>query len=280
MRATVYEVGPRDGLQSIPKFIPSAAKFDLISHLYTAGIENIEEVSFAHPKLLPQMADAEEVFTGRGAGLVMNRRGYDRAVAANVEKINLVFSACDVFNKKNLGKTRSETIEEYFTFINDVPRENVRVYISMAFGSPDSRVEHKLIRECVQVAKALGSTVVFADTIGVGNQKDVRAFAKMAYEEDVTPALHLHHKGDESRALSLVRSGLKYGIRQFDSSIGGLGGCPFTQGSGANLSTESLVRHLNVWGVNCGLEEKSLKNALVLAKAMNPRNLHSSRSSA
>ena len=147
MRATVYEVGPRDGLQSIPKFIPSAAKFDLISHLYTAGIENIEEVSFAHPKLLPQMADAEEVFTGRGAGLVMNRRGYDRAVAVNVEKINLVFSACDVFNKKNLGKTRSETIEEYFTFINDVPRENVRVYISMAFGSPDSRVEHKLIRE-------------------------------------------------------------------------------------------------------------------------------------
>jgi hydroxymethylglutaryl-CoA lyase len=104
MRATVYEVGPRDGLQSIPEFIPSAAKFELISHLYAAGLENIEEVSFAHPKLLPQMADAEEVFTGRGAALVMNRRGYDRAVATNVEKINLVFSACNVFNKKILER--------------------------------------------------------------------------------------------------------------------------------------------------------------------------------
>ena len=280
MRATVYEVGPRDGLQSIPEFIPSAAKFELISHLYAAGIENIEEVSFAHPKLLPQMADAEEVFTGRGAALVMNRRGYDRAVAANVEKINLVFSACNVFNKKNLGKTRSETIDEYFTFIDDVPRENIRVYISMAFGSPNSRIDHKLIRECVQVAKALGDTVVFADTVGVGNHKDVRAFAKMAYEEDVRPALHLHHKGEEERALSLIRAGLQYGIREFDSSIGGLGGCPFARGSGANLSTESLVRHLNAWGVNCGLEEKSLKSALVLARAMKPRNLHSSRSSA
>ena len=280
MRATVYEVGPRDGLQSIPEFIPSAAKFDLISHLYAAGLENIEEVSFAHPKLLPQMADAEEVFTGRGAALVMNRRGYERAVAANVEKMNLAFSACDVFNKKNFGKSRSETIEEYFTFIDNVPRENVRVYISMAFGSPNSRVDHKLIRECVQVAKALGDTVVFADTVGVGNHQDVREFAKIAYQEDVKPALHLHHKGEEARALSLVRAGLKYGIREFDSSIGGLGGCPFAEGSGANLSTESLVRHLNVWGVNCGIEENNLKNALVLAKALKPRNLHSSRSSA
>ena len=280
MRATVYEVGPRDGLQSIPEFIPSAAKFELISHLYAAGLENIEEVSFAHPKLVPQMADAEEVFTGRGAALVMNRRGYDRAVAAGVKKMNLVFSACDEFNKRNLGKLRADTIEEYFSFINEVPRENVRVYISMAFGSPNSLVDYDLVRECVQVAKLMGSTVVFADTVGVGSENDVREFAKMAYQEDVRPALHLHHRGDEARPLSLVRAGLRFGIREFDSSIGGLGGCPFSESSGANLSTEMLVRHLNSWGADCGVEETSLGKALTMARAMNLHNLHPSRSSA
>ena len=280
MRATVYEVGPRDGLQSIPEIIPASTKFEFISHLYAAGLENIEEVSFAHPKLVPQMADAEEVFTGRGAALVMNRRGYDRAVNTGVEKMNLVFSACEVFNERNLGKSRADTIEEYFSFINEVPRENVRVYISMAFGSPNSLVDYDLIRECVQIAKLMGSTVVFADTIGVGNEDDVREFAKMAYQEDVRPALHLHHRGDEARPLTLVRAGLRFGIREFDSSIGGLGGCPFSEASGANLSTEMLVRHLNSWGVDCGVEEEALGKVLTMARAMNLHNLHPSRSSA
>ena len=266
MSITVYEVGPRDGLQNIKSFIDTDVKRQLISSLYEAGLETVEEVSFAHPKLVPQMADAEDVFSGRGAALVMNKRGFERAKAVGVKKFNLVFSACEVFNERNLGRNRAKTIEEYCCFINEIPKEDVRVYISMAFGSPHSEINRKLLRECVEVASTLGDTVVFADTIGCGLVKEVDYFASLAKDMDVTPALHLHHKGDESRPLSLIRAGLYAGIREFDSSIGGLGGCPFSEESGANLSTETLVRHLTAWGVHCGVEEESLNKALKIVR--------------
>ena len=111
-----------------------------------------------------------------------------------------------------------------------------------------------------------GTTVVFSDTVGCGTRQEVALWAEMAQDEGLTPALHLHHRGDEASALSLVRSGLMSGIKQFDSSIGGLGGCPFAKGSGANLSTEVLVRHLHVWGFNCGIKDADLRPALDVVK--------------
>ena len=116
--------------------------------MYNAGLEHVEEVSFAHPKLVPQMADAEEVYD-RGAALIMNKRGYDRAVAAGVDKFNIVFSPCETFNINNMGKTRSEIVLMYKTFLDKTPKENVRVYISMAFGSPFSgEVSPKTMLSC------------------------------------------------------------------------------------------------------------------------------------
>lgn len=137
MNISIYEVGPRDGLQALKQPVETATKQQLIASLYDAGLQSIEEVSFAHPNLVPQMADAEEVFN-RGSALVMNRRGFDRAVATGVEKFNIVFSPCEAFNMKNMGKTRSEIVLMYKTFMDKVPKRNVRVYISMAFGSPYS----------------------------------------------------------------------------------------------------------------------------------------------
>lgn len=269
MKVTVYEVGPRDGLQYLDHIIDTDDKKNLINALYRAGIENIEEVSFAHPKRLPQMADAEKVFTGFGAGLVMNRRGYDRAVKTGVEKINIVFSPCETFNINNMGKTRQEIVLMYKTFMDKVPKKNVRVYISMAFGSPYSGVvSPRLMKNCLRDAKMFGNTVVFADTVGVATKQEVALWAEMALEEGLTPALHLHHKGDESRALSLVRCGLFNGIKEFDSSINGLGGCPFAEGSGANLSTQALVRHLNAWDFDCGIQESDLADASRIARAL------------
>ena len=263
MIITVYEVGPRDGLQNIKSFIDTDIKRQLISALYEAGLENIEEVSFAHPRLVPQMSDAEDVFTGLGAGLVMNRRGYERAKSIGAKKINIVFSPCDEFNKRNLGKTRDELFEEYSSFMGEVDKEDVRVYLSMAFGSPYSgSVSFKLMEECIQDAKMFGNTVVFADTVGLGSRQGVAILANMALDMNMTPALHLHHKGDEDHAIDLVYAGINHGIREFDSSIGGLGGCPFAEESGANLSTETLVRHLNTWGIDCGLKETDLNKAL------------------
>ena len=266
MSVTVYEVGPRDGLQSIKPFIDTDIKRQLISALYEAGLENIEEVSFAHPRLVPQMADAEDVFTGNGAGLVMNRRGFERARIINVEKINLVIAPCETFSMQNLGKPHREVVHEYRSFMNGYPKDKVRVYISMAFGSPNcSEVTEKRMKMMLKDAALFGNTVVFSDTIGIGCTDDVHKWTRMARDENLTPALHLHHKGDESRPLQLIRAGLIAGITEFDSSIGGLGGCPFAKGSGANLSTETLVRHLNSWGIDCGLNEVSLGKAAKIA---------------
>lgn len=263
MRVSIYEVGPRDGLQSLPKFVPTELKQDFIASLYEAGLKDIEETSMAHPKLVPQMADAEQVFH-QGGVLVMNPKGYERAIAMGAKKINVVFSPCETFNLKNMKRTRSEIVLMYKTL--GIPKKNVRVYISMAFGSPYSGTfNEKEIRNCVKDAKMLGNTVVFADTVGCGTPKQVRLFAKIAKEEKMKSALHLHHKGNEDGAFELIKSGLFAGIKQFDSSIGGLGGCPFTENSGANISTEKLVKHFSAWGFNCGVEPKNLVKALNIA---------------
>tara|TARA_R100000426_G_C4817146_1_gene108900 strand:+ start:357 stop:1193 length:837 start_codon:yes stop_codon:yes gene_type:complete len=266
MKVTVYEVGPRDGLQNLKQFIPTEIKKGLINELYKAGLNNIEETSFAHPKYVPQMADAEKVFT-KGSVLVMNQRGLDRALAVGAEKINIVYSPCEKFNMNNFGKTRSELITMYYTMLNGIPKENIRVYISMAFGSPYSGVvSPKLMQICIRDAKLLGDTVVLADTIGVATKEEISLWADMAKENNLKTAIHVHHNGDEQKAIRTVKYALLEGIKEIDSSIGGLGGCPFVQESGANLSTETLVRHLNVWGFDCGITEQQLMPALKIVR--------------
>lgn len=266
MKVDIYEVGPRDGLQSLSHVVPIEHRRKLIQSLYNAGVQNIEEVSFVHPKVLPQMAGAEEVFTGKGSVLVLNQRGFDRARAVGAEKLNIVLSPCESFCMRNMGKRHHELMLSYRTFLHDYPKDKVRVYISMAFGSPDSgSFDRKRLEIMVRDAKMFGETVVFADTVGCATPMDVGLAAEVAHENGMVPALHLHHRGDESRPISLVRAGLLAGIRQFDSSIGGLGGCPFAQGSGANLSTEMLVRHIRAWGFETGIDERGLEAARQLA---------------
>mgnify|MGYP003108840013 FL=1 len=170
---------------------------------------------------------------------------------------------------KNMGKTRSELVLMYKTFMDKTPKSNVRVYLSMAFGSPFSgQFNPTTIKSCLRDAKMFGNTVVFADTVGVGSANEVALYAQLAKEVGLKVALHLHHKGDEQRALMLVRAGLLAGITEFDSSIGGLGGCPFVENSGANISTEGLVAHLRAWGFDCGVEYDDLKPALSIVNTI------------
>ena len=266
MNISIYEVGPRDGIQALKQPVKTETKIKLINALYNAGLSKIEETSFAHPKIVPQMADAEEVFR-KGSVLIMNRKGYERAVAAGATKFNIVFSPCETFNMRNMGKTRSEIVLMYKTFMDKVPKKNVRVYISMAFGSPYSgNPSISTLISCIRDAKMFGRTVVFADTVGAGTRKEVMQLAELAKNEQVKAALHLHHRGDESQALELVRAGLFSGITEFDASVGGLGGCPFTENSGANISTESLVRHLSAWGFHSGVDKVALNRAVKIAE--------------
>ena len=185
MNVTVYEVGPRDGLQNLKHFIPTKIKIGLIEELYKAGITNIEETSFAHPKYVPQMADAEKVFS-KGSVLVMNQRGLDRALSVGAEKINIVFSPCEEFNMKNLGKTRSELITMYYTMLNGIPKDNIRVYISMAFGSPYTGViSPKMMQLCIKDAKILGKTVYFFDTLGSSIKEEGSRWIDIAEETNL-----------------------------------------------------------------------------------------------
>ena len=265
MKVSIYEVGPRDGLQGLKHLVKTETKIQLINALYNAGLTNVEETSFAHPRLVPQMADAEEVFQ-KGSVLVMNKRGYDRAISVGAEKINIVFSPCETFNMNNMGKTRSEIILMYKTFMK-IPKEKVRVYISMAFGSPYSgQVSPLTMQSCIKDAKMFGNTVVFADTVGTGTKDEVELWTEMAYYNNIKPALHLHHKGNEKEALNLIKVGLLNGIKEFDSSIGGLGGCPFAENSGSNIATETLVRHFKAWGLDCDINEADLEPAMVIAQ--------------
>ena len=264
---TIYEVGPRDGLQTIKKLVPIRTKRALINALRSAGLRSIETVSFAHPLHVPQMADAEQVFDGEGAALVMNQRGMDRALKSGVTHFNIVFSPSNEFNLRNLGCELKEAILRYARMLDGTPKANVRVYISCFFGCPyEGEMSMSKRIKAIQAAKLFGDTVVLADTVGVGTQHEVEVGAGICDKVGIKAALHLHHRADrEEHALSLVRKGIECGITEFDASIGGLGGCPFVEGSPGNLSTESLVRWLAFHGHDCGVSIDDLANAKRIA---------------
>lgn len=260
-------MGPRDGLQTIKKLVPTRTKKALIAALRKAGLTSIETVSFAHPLYVPQMADAEEVFDGQGAALVMNQRGMDRARKSGVTHFNIVFSPSNEFNLRNLGCELKEAILRYSKMLEGVPKTNVRVYLSCFFGCPyEGDIPMAKRASTIRLAKLFGDTVVLADTVGVGTEQEIEASAGICDKLGIKAALHLHHRaGNESRALSLVRKGIECGITEFDTSIGGLGGCPFVEGSPGNLSTESLVRWLTFQGHDCGVSIADLAEAKCIA---------------
>ncbi len=267
-KITIYEVGPRDGLQCLEHIVPTETKLHLIDTLQKSGLQNIEVTSFAHPKLLPQMSDAEEVFRGQGSALVMNQKGMERALDAGVTHFNIVYSPSEEFNERNLGCDLNTAIARYAKMLEGVPKNNVRVYISCFFGCPYEGIipDFKLERAIV-TAKLFGSTVVLCDTVGVANIPDIQSAATMIHQHNINAALHLHHERDRvTHALSLVRTAIDNGISEFDSSIGGLGGCPFIEKSLGNLPTESLVVWCNAHGIDCGLVWNDLSDAMHLAR--------------
>jgi len=265
---TIYEVGPRDGLQTIKHTVSTQHKLELIESLQKAGLQNIEVTSFAHPKRIPQMADAEDVFQGQGSVLVMNQKGMDRALSVGATHFNVVYSPSEEFNERNLGCNTNTAIARYVKMLDGVPKENVRVYLSCFFGCPyEGEISRPQLTRAIATAKLLGSTVVLCDTVGVASQTDIRNAAMMCHQHGVKAALHLHHRENRvSHALSLVRVAIENGITEFDSSIGGLGGCPFMIGSCGNLPTESLVVWCNAHEIDCGLVWNDLIEPMRLAR--------------
>jgi len=256
----LYEVGPRDGLQNIEEFTPTNEKIDLIHRLYDVGLKQMEITSFVHPKYVPNMADAEEVFQATRdidnfAVLVPNQRGMDRAKAAGAEKVNVFFSASDSFNQANLGKNMDEIVGELDSMLQDTDTKNVRAYVSCAFGAPNESVNERKVLEAMQAAQHMGDTVVLCDTVGKAHPSIIYRTLELSRHIDADIALHLHHRKDKKdNMFANIQTALEWGITEFDTSIGGLGGCPFVHGSGSNLSTNDMVRFLDKMGYETGLD--------------------------
>jgi hydroxymethylglutaryl-CoA lyase len=269
---TVAEVGPRDGLQNEAAVVPAAEKVRLIERLADAGLPVVEATSFVSPKAVPQLADADEVLPAvrrrpgvRYPVLVPNVRGLERALAAGADAIAVFTAASDEFTRANIGMTIAESLLAFAPVLQRAQAEGMwtRGYISTAFGCPYSgAVQPAVVAGVAGALRGLGcGEISIGDTIGVGRPDQVPEVVEaVSGSVPVSElALHLHDTG--GRALENVAAGLAAGVRIFDSSAGGLGGCPFAPGAPGNLSTEALVDFLHERGHETGVDVEAVREA-------------------
>ena len=269
---TVVEVGPRDGLQNEAAVVPAAEKVRLIELLAGAGLPVVEATSFVSPRAVPQLADADEVLPAirrrpgvRYPVLVPNARGLDRALTAGADAIAVFTAASDEFTRANIGMTIAESLLAFAPVLQRAQAEGMwtRGYISTAFGCPYSgEVQPEVVAGVAAALRGLGcGQISIGDTIGVGRPEQVPAVvsAVAASVPVADIALHLHDTG--GLALENVAAGLEAGVRVFDSSAGGLGGCPFAPGAPGNLSTEALVGFLHERGHETGVDLDAVREA-------------------
>jgi hydroxymethylglutaryl-CoA lyase len=250
---TLYEVSPRDGLQSHSKLIPTPTKIQFIQMLHDAGLTNIEVTSFVNPNVIPNLADAEEVFIGvkhlNPFVLVPNHRGMERAQKVGAENINIFFSADENFNYKNLGMGLEDILIRYEKMLERQPKSKVRVYVSCFF---DPLINQDYV---INRATALGSKIVLCDTDGKATPEIVHEKLLSLHLDRNLFSAHFH-KG-KTPMIQNVIAAYNAGIREFDCSIGGLGGCPLYPNSNGNLPTEEIIQWAKERGIDCGVDDVS-----------------------
>jgi len=265
-RVTVVEVGPRDGLQNEKGFVPSEVKVAFVEALADAGLGVVETTAFVSPRAIPQLADSAEVFSRvrKRAGvrypvLVPNEKGLARALAAGAREISLFTAATDTFNVRNTNATIDESFARFAPVLVRAKADGLRVrgYVSTVFGCPyEGRVDPaKAAAVAVRLHDAGCEEVSLGDTIGVAVPSQVADVVERVREAGVPIgqiALHMHDT--RGTALANVVEGLREGIRVFDSSAGGLGGCPYAPGAAGNLATEDLLYLLHGMGFETGVD--------------------------
>jgi len=272
VRITIFEVGPRDGLQNEAAPISTADKIAFVDRLSTAGLAAIEVSAFVSPKWVPQMADAAEVFAGitRRAGtrytaLVPNARGLERALAAGVSEVAIFAAASETFSRRNTN----QSVDDAFAVYGDVTRDaaaaglRVRGYLSTAFGCPfEHDVPVDRVVDLTQRLLDLGVyEVAVSDTIGIAHPGQVLPVVGAVAERVPLQQIALHFHDTRGTALANVLTALDLGIATYDASAGGLGGCPYAPGATGNLATEDLVYMLDGLGVRTGVDLEALVNA-------------------
>ena len=264
-KVSVFEVGPRDGLQNIETFIPTDRKVELIDRLTNAGCRRIEVSSFVHPAWVPQLRDAVEVFEriSRKAGvtysaLIPNLKGLERALASDVDEVVTILSASQSHNRSNLNRSVEASLEETgqviaFAKEHDVP---VRSYIATSFGCPfEGRVSAERVAQIAHALEEFGCyEVSLGDTTGMADPRLVYDVAQCVLRSlsGASLAIHLHQCGGIEFAN--VLAALHAGVCIFDGAAGGLGGCPYAPGASGNIATERLVTMLSRMGMETGID--------------------------
>ncbi|XP_017782363.1 PREDICTED: hydroxymethylglutaryl-CoA lyase, mitochondrial [Nicrophorus vespilloides] len=269
----IVEVGPRDGLQNEPKTVPSDVKISLIDRLSDTGLKTIEVTSFVSPKWVPQMGDNAAVFSGikRKAGisypvLIPNVKGLEAALKVEgIEEIAVFASASDGFSKKNVNCTAEEGVQRIKGVIDAAKNHNLRIrgYVSCVVGCPyDGPVHPSSVTKVSEALLEMGCyEISLGDTIGVGTKQTVHAMIKDLLSITTPDKLAIHCHDTYGQALVNICTALELGIRVVDSSVSGLGGCPYAKGATGNASTEDVVYMLNGMGMNNGIDLKKLVEA-------------------
>ena len=280
-RVRIYEVGPRDGLQNEATPVALETKLEFINRLVATGLSEIEATSFVSPKAIPQLADADELLPAlpRGAGvrypvLVPNERGMARAEAAGAQALAVFTAATDAFTEKNIGMTVDESLDAFEPVLERAADLGWwrRGYVSTAFGCPYTGAvdAHQAVGVATRMLELGVDEVCFGDTIGVGVPAQVTAVTDAATGAGIELQQIAYHFHDtRGTALANVVAGLDSGVRCFDSSTGGTGGCPYAPGAAGNLATEDLVYLLDASGYEHGVDlEKVLDAARFIASAL------------
>lgn len=281
---SIYEVSPRDGLQNEAVTVPTTRKLRLIEALAQAGLTRIEATSFVSPKWVPQLADADEVAgllprveNVTFSALCPNARGLERALASGIPEIAVFISASETHNRKNVNKTVEDTLTGFGEVIAPAVAKGLRVrgYVSTLWGCPYEgeidpraglRIAHQLLEMgCYQIS--------LGDTIGVGTPRQTRDILRLFMSELREDQIALHMHDTRGTALANIVVGLEMGIRTYDASVGGLGGCPYAPGAAGNVATEDLVFMLDGMGVKTGVDLEKLWTAGQVAKAVVGREL-------
>lgn len=263
---TLVEVGARDGLQNEVAVLPTATKVELIRRMVAAGVGRIETASFVHPQLIPQMADAEAVMGELGVspdgvsaiGLVLNRRGLDRALATAVDEVNFVVGATDGFTTANQGSSVEATMAEIEAMVPEAAAagRSITVTISVAFGCP---YEGEVAAEAVtslarRAAEAGADEIALGDTIGVAVPSQVVEVFGMVAAVTGDANLRAHFHDTRNTGIANVYAALTYGVSTIDASVGGAGGCPFAPEATGNVATEDVLYALHRMGVATGID--------------------------
>lgn len=275
----IFEVGPRDGLQNEARLIPTDEKIALINLLSGAGFKRIEVASFVSPKWVPQMADSADVLAGikrapnvSYAALTPNLKGYQGAKDARADEIAIFASASEGFSKANLNATIAESFERFAPIVVEAKQDGipVRGYVSCVTDCPfDGPTDPQDVARVSEHLHTIGCyEISLGDTLGQGTPETVGAMLAAVLDRVPANLLAGHFHDTSGRALENISVALDRGVRVFDASVGGLGGCPYAPGAAGNVATEAVLQHVENLGYRTGLDAETVTQAAQMAREM------------